>query len=215
MTSTSIKSFYNEDINTDENLPNKQKQVIKAALELFSTKGFSQTTTTDIAEKAGVSQGTVYKRFRTKDELLQAVLSPIFQKSLPKAIDEFKNQVESADQSDLRKLLKYSFQNRFEFIIANQQYIKIMFTEALSNDQLKSELIQAFSALSLGALPKIIEKFKAEKKIVDWPTKRIVQYLIATGASYAVQPILLDLPLDPDQASTDAAEFLYQALSVK
>jgi AcrR family transcriptional regulator len=47
--------------------------VVAAALALFSDKGFGQVTMEDIAQAAGVSRRTVYRRFPTKDHLLLEV----------------------------------------------------------------------------------------------------------------------------------------------
>jgi AcrR family transcriptional regulator len=54
--------------------------IIDAALALFASKGFSGTTMREIAERAGVYEPMVYRRFRSKDELFQAaVLLPFNQ----------------------------------------------------------------------------------------------------------------------------------------
>ena len=43
--------------------------IVEAALELFQTRGFDQTTTKAIARKAGVAEGTVFNYFRTKEDI--------------------------------------------------------------------------------------------------------------------------------------------------
>jgi len=51
---------------------NKQairKRIVKAALNLFQTKGFDGTTTRAIAQKAGIAEGTVFNYFRTKEDI--------------------------------------------------------------------------------------------------------------------------------------------------
>ena len=46
--------------------------LIAAGDELFSTQGFDATTTADIAERADVSQRTLFRHFPTKESLLYA-----------------------------------------------------------------------------------------------------------------------------------------------
>jgi len=51
---------------------NKQairNRIVKAALNLFQTKGFEGTTTRSIARKAGIAEGTVFNYFRTKEDI--------------------------------------------------------------------------------------------------------------------------------------------------
>ncbi len=51
-----------------------RSRIIHAAMELFSTNGYSSTTTRSIAEKAGVNELTLFRNFETKDGLLSAVI---------------------------------------------------------------------------------------------------------------------------------------------
>lgn len=48
---------------------NPRLQISNAALRLFISKGIRGTTTKDIARKAGVSEGTIYNYFESKDDL--------------------------------------------------------------------------------------------------------------------------------------------------
>lgn len=53
--------------------PQERKQeIIETALELFSEKGFENTTIQDIAEKMNVSQGLCYRYFKSKTEIFAA-----------------------------------------------------------------------------------------------------------------------------------------------
>ena len=44
-------------------------RIVKAALNLFQTKGFETTTTKAIARKAAIAEGTVFNYFRTKEDI--------------------------------------------------------------------------------------------------------------------------------------------------
>jgi len=51
----------------------RRGELLAAARDLFAAKGYERTNVSDIAARAGVSQGTVYWYFKSKDELLMAV----------------------------------------------------------------------------------------------------------------------------------------------
>jgi TetR/AcrR family transcriptional regulator len=52
----------------------RRQQLLRVAMRLFSEKGFSGTTTKEIANAAGISEATVFKHFDNKDELYAAIL---------------------------------------------------------------------------------------------------------------------------------------------
>lgn len=45
-------------------------RLTRAALDLFTTQGYHDTTTPEIARRAGVAEGTIYRHFRSKEQLL-------------------------------------------------------------------------------------------------------------------------------------------------
>jgi AcrR family transcriptional regulator len=49
-----------------------RQKLLRAALELFTTVGFRATTTPEIAARAEVAEGTIYRHFSGKEELLLA-----------------------------------------------------------------------------------------------------------------------------------------------
>lgn len=67
----------------------RQASLIGAAAALFAAKGFSGTTTKDIAKAAGVSEALLFKHFPTKHALYSAILAEKAQYSeLRQAVEE-------------------------------------------------------------------------------------------------------------------------------
>lgn len=52
------------------NPKNTRERLIRASLDLFTTQGYHETTTPQIAARAGVAEGTIYRHFASKDLLL-------------------------------------------------------------------------------------------------------------------------------------------------
>lgn len=52
----------------------RPEEILDAALELFTEKGFAATRMTDVAKKAGISKGTLYLYFESKEAIFRAVV---------------------------------------------------------------------------------------------------------------------------------------------
>lgn len=50
-------------------MENRRQNIINAAKQLFSEKGYAATGLREIAEKAGVSLGNIYNYFKNKEEI--------------------------------------------------------------------------------------------------------------------------------------------------
>jgi AcrR family transcriptional regulator len=63
------------------------QRLIRAALELFSSRGYHDTTTAQIAKKAGVAEGTIYRHFPSKQQLLNELFRAALRWAL-KAVED-------------------------------------------------------------------------------------------------------------------------------
>ncbi len=52
----------------------RRREILVAALQLFRAKGYERTAVSDIVRAVGVAQGTFYYHFRSKSEVLDAVV---------------------------------------------------------------------------------------------------------------------------------------------
>lgn len=53
----------------------RRNEILDATEELFGTKGFDQTSTNDILDRVGIARGTLYYHFRSKEEILDAMIA--------------------------------------------------------------------------------------------------------------------------------------------
>ena len=58
---------------TEEHLAARRRQILDAALVCFSRRGFHQTSMQAIFEESGLSPGAVYRYFKGKEEIVQAI----------------------------------------------------------------------------------------------------------------------------------------------
>ncbi|MBN1106890.1 MAG: helix-turn-helix transcriptional regulator, partial [Deltaproteobacteria bacterium] len=51
----------------------RKESIIHAAIEVFSKKDFKSASISEIAQKAGVADGTIYQYFRNKEDLFFSI----------------------------------------------------------------------------------------------------------------------------------------------
>ena len=60
----------------------RQAELLDAAAQTFREKGYHDTSTAEIAERAGVVEGTIYRYFSTKRELLVQVVERAYEQAI-------------------------------------------------------------------------------------------------------------------------------------
>ncbi len=57
---------------------NTRQKIFETALQLFNKKGYDRVTVDDVCEKAGISKGTFYNYFKSKDQIIIEYYQEIF-----------------------------------------------------------------------------------------------------------------------------------------
>lgn len=65
-----------------------REAIVSASLELFAKRGYSATTTEEIATKAGISKGLIFTHFPTKQDILFAILDEQIKQIMPTFFNE-------------------------------------------------------------------------------------------------------------------------------
>lgn len=195
------------------NISDKQKAVLQASLTLFSEKGFENTSTGDIASMAGVAEGTVYKQFKTKKQLLQVVIDSVIDEVIPKVANEFINELTTPKGPHFQEFLQNLIQNRMQFFINNLPQIRILIRESMTNMKIRQQIIEKFASLDLTKLVTIFKYYQQQGQLVDWNFIKILQYILGISGSY-VAPLLFSVSntFDVAAASQEATDFLLKGL---
>ena len=77
-----------------QNKRRKRESLLNNAFELFTQKGITDTTISDIVEKAGVAKGTFYLYFQDKGAVMQALLGRVSYQLLSDACEAVEKQTE-------------------------------------------------------------------------------------------------------------------------
>lgn len=76
----------------------RRAQIIEAALACFTRKGYNNTTMDDIVAESGLSKGSLYWYFKSKDELFEAAMMSVFTNVGEQAFAALESCTTTADQ---------------------------------------------------------------------------------------------------------------------
>ena len=96
---------------------NKREDILDATLKLTARKGFVGTSTANIAEEASVGMGTIYRYFKSKDQLFTALFNDLRLKFTDLLVSNynFDNDAYSNFKNIVFVVVKYYIANPFEF----------------------------------------------------------------------------------------------------
>lgn len=63
----------------------RRNEILDTAEELFVTKGYDKTSTNDILDRVGIARGTLYYHFKSKEDILNAMIERINDSLIAKA----------------------------------------------------------------------------------------------------------------------------------
>lgn len=109
-------------------LEQREADIIQAATGLFASDGFHATSTRKIAAAAGVSEGTVFHYFNTKNALLLAILDDFYEHLIVTA----REGVEAT--MDTRERLLFLANNHLRVLLENQALMMRLIQVYLSVD---------------------------------------------------------------------------------
>jgi AcrR family transcriptional regulator len=190
----------------------RRDAILAAALEEFSSQGFTATRLDDVAKRAGVAKGTIYLHFRDKEslfqELVRTMLTPVV------------GSLEALRDADipLRVLadrLVDLFVNEI-FATRRRDVIRLMLLEGRRFPKLAEFYYREVLSRVLGALRALLTR-AAERGEVPASLARFPQLLAAPGLVAVVWSGLFDRfePLDVRALMQAHVEILFAPRSAR
>ena len=176
----------------NSNLSLKQRQVLLSSLKLFSEIGFENTTASLISKEAGVSEGTVFSYFKTKEGILEAILSTFLEQVIPDVIADFSGKKFTANQESFPLFLRSIVRDRLVFIQENHMQVKILLSRSFIDKTISDQLGNVIVHSIIKPISPVLNQFKEKGVIRVWSNERIVRYILALSLSYALPMMLND-----------------------
>lgn len=214
----SVNQWINEIIKmSDEKMTEKQLNIVRAAVEVFAEKGYASSSTSEIAQKAGVAEGTIFRHYKTKKDLLITIVSPMMSKLLaPFVLNDF-NEVLESDYPTFEDFLYAVAMNRLNFARKHLKIIKILLQEIPFQPVLQQEFKQQIGAKVFGRFSEFIEHFKSKGEILDLPTPSLLRFAASAIIGLFITHFLVspDQPWDEEHEIRETIALILHGLSAK
>ena len=147
---------------TDLQRESRRQQILEAARRCFSRDGFHNTTTADIVRESGVSQGTLYLYFATKEDIIVALADDRHQG------EAFVNALAQEEQDPVRglmSLIELHGQGLNDERRIDGRRVGIQgWSEALRNERVRTSVVEG-TTIVRAAIVRLIQRGQATGQI--------------------------------------------------
>ncbi len=174
-----------------------RKEIIKAALKLFSEKGFHNVSMHEIAKESEFAVGTLYKFFTNKEDLYRALIvekAEEFHSALMEAINTRGNELAK---------IKACIEAKMHVFMSNLNYVRLYLAETQgASFNIKAGLYVEIKGRYEEYLEKLADVFKSgirKKKF-----RKLDPYLLAVALDGITNTFLVEYLEHPDRHLFDA-----------
>lgn len=170
-------------IGEHENLTEKQRSIIKTTALLFMEKGYEATSTKEISKLAGVAEGTIFKQYSTKKELLLEVVSRIMRALVIPVMITGIDEIIEGEYEKLDDFFYRFIRNRVEVIQDAAPLLRILIQEMPFHEEIRQQLL-----LNMTDLPynRLFDKLRAKNFIIDISNDELFKLIISTVGGYII-----------------------------
>ncbi len=191
--------------------PRRQSQdsrdeILKAAMQLFSNRGFHETSMSEVAREARVSKALIFWHFKTKEELFVAVLNRLLE---PYFID-FAEEAAMDERAQIEKLVEAYLR----FVRDNASSVRFFIAQMLHDQRLSESLKDPVLKLYSGYRAMLVELIaRAQQKGIC--TRRTSPESAAAFLLSALNGLLIEYlfmgpnAVDPEGAVAMVGEWLF------
>ncbi|MDQ0271812.1 TetR/AcrR family transcriptional regulator [Cytobacillus purgationiresistens] len=199
----------------DEKLTDKQKKIIEAAIDSFSEKGYSGTSTSEIAKKAGVAEGTIFRHYKTKKDLLLSIIAPMLAKSIAPFVIKDLYKILDTKYDSYEGFLRAMIANRYVFLKHNLPLFKILIQEIPFHPELKEQFMEHIAKKVYTRFESLVVYFQEKEQIINIPPASVIRFNITTIMGYFFTRYLFfpDADWNDDEEIEITIQFLLHGLS--
>jgi TetR/AcrR family fatty acid metabolism transcriptional regulator len=134
----------------------KRERILRAAIRIFSQKGYFNSKISEIARLAGVADGTIYLYFKNKDDLLIS----LFEEKMGEVVADVRARVAEGDGALSR--LRIFIRNHMDLLTREAGLIEVIQVELRQSNKFMKEYVPVKFLEYLDVISAILEDGKRE-----------------------------------------------------
>jgi TetR/AcrR family transcriptional regulator len=180
----------------------RRLQLLETALDFFSRKGFSGTTTKEIAAAAGVTEAIIFRHFPSKQDLYNAVLDRHHESGqLAECIAQWKS---CMDRNDDEGLVRALIERVIQAFRSDLRVHRVLMFAALEGHETALEYNRKFSLPILDLLWQYVARRQKEGALRGSDPGAIIAAAYGMAAQYATMTQMFGFQTDtPDSQMVD------------
>jgi len=196
----------------------RRSQILQVAIKLFSKKGFSGTTTKEIARGAGVSEAMVFRHFANKDELYSAILDhKACNRTFQNPFEEIGEKIKAKDDFGVFYTMAL---NALDHHSEDCGFLRLMLHSALEDHDLARMFFESFITDVYKFLGGYIRQRQADGAFRAIEPHVVVREFVGMFVHHSLNNLLWDkeqklLKISNEEAAKNFTEILLRGITAK
>ena len=171
----------------EEELSKRQWDILDAATNIFAQKGYEGGRTSDIAKEAKIAEGTIFRYFKTKKELLVGLLIPLIIKFFrPLMFKSMETIMDNEKDDHINTVLKNIMMDRMTLIKRNAPLIKTVMIESIYHPELLEPLQKKVAPKLIPIVDKFFEENIKKGNLRNIDPRLMTRSLISLVAGFSI-----------------------------
>lgn len=195
----------------------KQLKILQAATEIFSEKGFSAASTSEIAQRAGVAEGTIFRHYKTKKDLLLSIVGPILAKTVAPLFMRDFAKVLDQPYAKIEDFYRAVLRDRLAFARKNDKILRIVIQELPFQPELLAQVKILFAQHVFERIGRLYAHFQEQGQIMEAPSFRIIRFSVTTIVGMVLTHAILlpEIPIDDEEEINWTIDVLLHGIAAR
>jgi AcrR family transcriptional regulator len=176
-------------------LTTKQRAILAAAIDVFAEKGYANSSTHEIAKRAGVAEGNIFRKFGSKAGLLQAIIDPVVENIFPTTMDRLAAAQLQKPAATLTGFITALVMARVKFFASNAAVVKVFLGEVIYSNDIRQRLLANLPERYWRAVHSELEHLRTTNQIVAWSDQAILRLIWSLVGGTLVGTLYFNQPL--------------------